>query len=61
MLSEEKLNRLNFLARKSKSTQLSEEEKKEQGELRKEYLTIFRSNFRKQLENIEIVDDDNKN
>lgn len=35
MLSEEKLNRLNFLARKSKSTQLSEKEKKNRANLEK--------------------------
>ncbi len=57
MLSKEKLNRLNFLARKSKTTQLSDKEKEEQAELRNEYLLKFKSNFRKQLENIEFVDD----
>ncbi len=56
MLSKEKLDRLNFLARKAKDKGLSEQEKKEQQELRQEYLKNFRESFRKQLDSIEIVD-----
>lgn len=48
------IDRINQLSRKSKSEGLSPEEKAEQQNLRKEYLTQFRSNFRKQLENVEI-------
>lgn len=48
------IDRINQLSRKSKSEGLSPEEKAEQLNLRKEYLTQFRSNFRKQLENVEI-------
>jgi len=50
------MDRINELARKQKSTGLDEEEKKEQHQLRQEYLTDFREYFRGQLENIEIVD-----
>lgn len=57
MLSKEKLDRLNFLARKSKNEGLTKDEKNEQQELRQEYLKNFRKSFRNQLENIEIVDD----
>lgn len=56
MLPKEKMERINFLARKSKEEGLSHEEAAEQKKLREEYLKNFRDNFRKQLENIEIVD-----
>ncbi|QEK11925.1 DUF896 domain-containing protein [Crassaminicella thermophila] len=56
MLSKEKLDRINFLARKSKKEGLNEAEKIEQKNLRQEYLKKFKESFRKQLENIEIVD-----
>ena len=48
------IDRINQLSRKSKAEGLSPEEKAEQQDLRKEYLTEFRSNFRQQLENVEI-------
>ncbi len=55
MLSKEKLERINVLARKKKEEGLTAEETKEQEQLRKEYLKTFRKNFRTQLDNIEIV------
>lgn len=60
MVSKEKLERINFLAKKAKSEGLTESEKNEQGSLRKEYLTSFRSTFRRQLDSIEIVDPEDK-
>lgn len=59
MLSKEKMDRINVLAKKSKVESLSEAEKAEQKELRDEYLVKFRASFRQQLDNIEItyVDD----
>lgn len=57
MLSKEKLNRINYLARKSKIEGLTEEEKKEQKTLREEYLKIFRENFRRQLNSIKFVEE----
>ncbi|NLM03821.1 MAG: DUF896 domain-containing protein [Clostridiales bacterium] len=56
MLSKEKINRINTLARLSKTRELTESEKKEQAMLREEYLKNFRKSFRKQLDSIEIVD-----
>lgn len=56
MLSKEKIDRINQLARKSKDAGLNEEEKIEQQNLRKEYLAKFRESFKAQLDNIEIVD-----
>jgi len=58
MLSKEKMNRINELARKSKSTGLTPEEKKEQETLRAEYISKFREYFKAQLDQIEFVDDD---
>ncbi len=54
----EKIDRINFLANKSKKEGLTEAEKLEQKKLREEYLQNFRENFRKQLESIKIVDKD---
>ena len=54
----EKLDRINFLAKKSKSEGLTPQEAHEQAALRKEYLEEFRRGFRAQLENIVIVDEE---
>lgn len=51
------MERINFLARKSKKEGLTEKEKVEQKKLREEYLKNFRASFRKQLDCIEIVDE----
>jgi uncharacterized protein YnzC (UPF0291/DUF896 family) len=56
MLEQKKMDRINELARKSKKDGLSGEEKREQHELRQEYLARFRAAFRVQLENIEVVE-----
>ena len=55
MLTQEKMDRINFLAKKKKEEGLNDAEIIEQKQLREEYLTVFRKNFRKQLDNIEIV------
>ncbi|MDD4565764.1 MAG: DUF896 domain-containing protein [Eubacteriales bacterium] len=59
MLTKEKIDRINTLAKKSKLKTLTQEEKKEQSALREEYLKHFREHFRGQLESIQIVDDKN--
>ncbi|MGO4544821.1 DUF896 domain-containing protein [Paenibacillus sp. 2TAB23] len=51
------IERINELARKNKSEGLSDAEITERDDLRKQYLTNFKNNFRQQLETIEIVDD----
>jgi len=56
MLTQEKMDRINELARKKKTVGLTEEELAEQAELRAEYLEKFREGFKKQLEQIEFVD-----
>lgn len=58
-MEQDKITRINELARKSKIMELSDEEKQEQYQLRQEFLADFRANFRQQLERIELVDDDN--
>lgn len=56
-ISDEMIKEINELARKSKTVGLSEEEKIRQQELRQEYLRIFRSGFKQQLQNIKVVDE----
>lgn len=56
-ITKDLVDRINVLARKSKTEGLTSEEKIEQKLLRERYLKAFRENFRAQLENIEIVDD----
>ena len=55
MIDNETINRINFLARKSRSEGLSEEEKAEQARLRSEYVKAFRESLTSQLENTVIV------
>lgn len=50
-MEKEKLDRINFLARKAKESELSEEEKAEQAALRKEYIAEFRASFGGILDN----------
>ncbi len=55
MIDQKLIQRINFLAKKSKEVGLTEEEKVEQANLRKEYLKLFREGFKQQLDSIEIV------
>ena len=58
MMNNEKIDRINTLAHKAKSVGLTEEEKKEQAELRKEYLAAGRQNLQAQLNNIDVKEKD---
>lgn len=58
MALEEKIARINELYRKSKAEGLTEEEKKEQDLLRKEYIANVRKNLKVQLDNIDVVNED---
>lgn len=49
-------NRINQLARKSKTVGLNEEEREEQKNLREEYIQIFRSSFKNTLLNTTVID-----
>ena len=55
MIDQKLIDRINYLANKSKKSGLTEEEKKEQDELRKEYLRHFKEGFRQRLESIKVV------
>lgn len=54
MNMEERIARINELARKSRVTELSPEEKEEQQKLRQEYIENIRGNLRGQLESMKI-------
>ncbi len=57
-MKQEKIDRINFLAKKSKTAEgLTPEEKKEQETLRKEYIESFRSSLKAQLDNIKYKED----
>lgn len=57
-MNEEKIGRINELARKAKAEGLTEEEKKEQTILRQEFIASFRNNLKSQLDNIDVVNPD---
>lgn len=57
-MNEEKLARINELARKSKAEGLTESERAEQAELRREYIEAVRRNLRGQLDNIDVQEKD---
>ena len=58
-MDKEKIDRINFLAHKSKTPEgLTEEEKNEQTILRKEYLTEWRRGMIETLDNTYIVEPD---
>lgn len=61
MIDQELIDRINFLANKKKTVGLTEDELKEQEELRKEYLRLFREGFRQRLESIKITKEYNEN
>lgn len=56
-MTQEKINRINELAHKSKTVGLTEEEKNEQAVLRREYIDSFKASLIGQLENTYIVDE----
>lgn len=55
-MTKEKIDRINELARKSREEGLTDEEKREQTELRYEFRKGVVANLKAQLDNIEIVD-----
>lgn len=54
-MEQEKIDRINALARKSRGPGLSAAEKEEQKTLRDEYIAAFRGNLKRQLDNLEII------
>jgi len=59
-MEQAKIDRINALAKKSKTVGLTPEEKEEQAILRKEFLEDFRARFKQQLDRIEFVDEEPK-
>ena len=57
-MEQEKIDRINQLARKSKAEGLTEEEKAEQRKLRQEFIASVRMNLRAQLDHIDIQEKD---
>lgn len=57
-MPEELIKRINDLAQKSKKEGLTESEKEEQKELRKEYLKMIRGQVESQLAGIKVVDEE---
>lgn len=57
-MEQSKLDRINELYRKSQAEGLTEEEKKEQQELRAQYVALVRANLRGQLNNISLLNPD---
>ena len=56
MLTADKLNRLNELAKKKKLGTITDEELKEQQVLREEYLMPFRESMKNTIENVKVID-----
>ena len=57
-MDKEKIDRINYLARKSKSIGLTEEEKNEQTDLRNEYRAFMMRGFMVTASNTYVVDKD---
>ncbi len=57
-MTEEKIERINVLARKAKAEGLTDEEKAEQQALRREFIDDFKRNLRGTLDNISIKEND---
>lgn len=56
-MEQSKIDRINFLAKKSRTEELSPQEKEEQTALRREYIDSFKRSLVGQLENTYIVDE----
>ncbi len=56
MVGQEKIDRINELAKLAKQRELTQAEESERQALRKEYIQAFRKSTRQQLDRIKIVD-----
>ena len=57
-MTQEKIDRINALYRKSKAEGLTEAEKTEQALVRKEFVASVKANLQSQLNNIDMVNED---
>ena len=60
MTMEEKIARINALAHKAKSEGLSDEEREEQAQLRRDYIESVKANLKSQLDSMYILDETGK-
>ena len=56
-MKQEQIDRINALARKSRESGLTDEEKEEQLALRQQYIQEYRDSLISQLDNTDIVDE----
>ena len=59
-MEQNKISRINELAKKAKTTGLTQAEKEEQQLLRSEYIKAFRNNLKSTLDTIIVVDEQGK-
>lgn len=57
-MTDEKIQRINALAKKAKAEGLTDEEKREQQALRAEYVADFRKSLKAQLDNTVVINPD---
>lgn len=57
-MTDEKIQRINALAKKAKAEGLTDEEKREQQALREEYVADFRRSLKAQLDNTVVINPD---
>ena len=57
-MTDEKIQRINALAKKAKAEGLTDEEKREQQTLREEYVADFRRSLKAQLDNTVVINPD---
>ena len=57
MTMEEKIARINALARKAKSEGLTDEEREEQAQLRCDYIDSVKANLKSQLDSLYVLDE----
>ena len=60
MTMDEKIARINALAHKAKSEGLSDEEREEQAQLRRDYIESVKENLKSQLDSMYILDETGK-
>ena len=59
MTMEEKIARINALARKAKAEGLTDEEREEQARLRRDYIDSVKANLKSQLDSLYVLDEKN--
>lgn len=59
-MEQNKINRINELAKKAKTSGLTPSEKEEQQLLRSEYIKAFRNNLKSTLDTIVVIDEQGK-